>query len=328
MNFRTFNDLNSVIFSHLHTLPKDIDIIAGIPRSGLLAANIIALYLNLPLTDIGSLAEGRISNIGYTQRVKNCWIKDISQARKILVVDDSSGSGRSIRDAKDRLKGTEFYDRIIFCAVYVSKEAQKVPDLYFELVEFPRMFEWNYLHHGALSSACCDIDGVLCPDPTEEQNDDGEKYVDFIRNVPARFIPTCEIGCLITSRLEKYRSDTEYWLRKNNIRYRKLIMMNFATKQERVMSGSHGKFKAKHYKDIKEAEIFIESNEYQAEEIAGLSGKLVFCTDSHKVYPESSLMRIKRKTKHKIRQIISIILPRKVKDVIKKVIRRKLYILL
>ena len=61
--------------------------------------------------------------------------------------------------------------------------------------------------------------------------------------------------------------------KKNNIRYGHLIMMNFATKEERVKSGSHGRFKAEHYKRIKNANIFIESSERQAEEIAELSGK-------------------------------------------------------
>ena len=76
MNFRTFGDLNRTIFSHIHTLPKDIDVVAGIPRSGLLAANIIALYLNLPLTDIDSLSEGRLYAACNTHR-KSGWIDNI-----------------------------------------------------------------------------------------------------------------------------------------------------------------------------------------------------------------------------------------------------------
>ena len=184
------------------------------------------------------------------------------------------------------------------------------------------MFEWNYLHRPDLGIACFDIDGVLCPDPTEEQNDDGSKYVEFIRNVPARFVPTFEIGCIITSRLEKYRADTEYWLNKNNIRYGRLIMMNFATKEERIRSGSHGRFKAEHYRRMKKADIFVESNAEQAQEIAELSGKLVFCTDTHQVYPESSSRRLKRAVKSRIRRTLSRLLPRRVKDIIKRLIRR------
>jgi uncharacterized HAD superfamily protein len=31
-----------------------------------------------------------------------------------------------------------------------------------------------------LKKACFDIDGVLCADPLPEQNDDGEKYINFL----------------------------------------------------------------------------------------------------------------------------------------------------
>lgn len=316
MNFKTFADLNSTIFSHIHELPKDIDLVAGIPRSGLLAANIIALYLNLPLTDINSLAEGRMLPASTTHRQRDGWIASPSEARKILVVDDSIYSGSSLNSARDKLKGTEFSGRSVFMAVYALKESRELADVFFEVVDGPRMFEWNYLHHMGLGTACFDIDGVLCPDPTEEQNDDGEKYISFIRNAAARFVPTYEIGCLVTTRLEKYRADTEYWLKKNNIRYKNLIMMDFATKEERIRSGSHGRFKAEHYRRIKDADIFIESNAGQAEEIAELSGKLVFCTDTHKVYPESRM----HKTKRKIRHCLGMMLPPGVKATIKKLL--------
>ena len=47
-----------------------------------------------------------------------------------------------------------------------------------------------------------DIDGVLCADPTPEENDDGEKYRHFLLNAPPLFIPKVTIGTLVTSRLE------------------------------------------------------------------------------------------------------------------------------
>lgn len=47
MNFRTLDQLNQCIYNNMYKLPRDIDLIVGIPRSGMLVANIIALYLNL-----------------------------------------------------------------------------------------------------------------------------------------------------------------------------------------------------------------------------------------------------------------------------------------
>ena len=60
MNYRSFADLETCIVKNLHKVPRDIDLIVGVPRSGILVAAMLALYLNLPHTDIEGLIEGRI----------------------------------------------------------------------------------------------------------------------------------------------------------------------------------------------------------------------------------------------------------------------------
>ena len=50
MNFRTVSDLTKTIMKKIDIIPSDIDLIVGIPRSGLLVANYIALLLNKPIT--------------------------------------------------------------------------------------------------------------------------------------------------------------------------------------------------------------------------------------------------------------------------------------
>ncbi len=50
MNYRNIDDLNHCILQHLSILPRDFDLIVGIPRSGMFPANLLALYLNLPVT--------------------------------------------------------------------------------------------------------------------------------------------------------------------------------------------------------------------------------------------------------------------------------------
>ena len=52
MNYRSISDLNNVILQRLHILPRDFDLIVGVPRSGMMPANLLALYLNKPFTDI------------------------------------------------------------------------------------------------------------------------------------------------------------------------------------------------------------------------------------------------------------------------------------
>lgn len=63
MNYRSIVDLNSDIKKWISELPNDLDLIVGIPRSGLLVANLLALHLNLPLTDVEGLIENRISPV-------------------------------------------------------------------------------------------------------------------------------------------------------------------------------------------------------------------------------------------------------------------------
>ena len=52
LNFITISMLNNTIYKNINKIPKDVDLIVGIPRSGLLVANLLALYLNIKLTDI------------------------------------------------------------------------------------------------------------------------------------------------------------------------------------------------------------------------------------------------------------------------------------
>nr|WP_321023979.1 phosphoribosyltransferase family protein [Eisenbergiella porci] len=317
MNFRTIGDLNSAIYKNLQRIPQEVDLVVGIPRSGMLAGSIISLLINEPLADFNSLLNGDLFQAGRTKR-KAGWISDISEARKILVVEDSSSTGKSISEAREKLENFQYKDKIVFLTIYVTEETRGLTDIWFEVVDVPRMFEWNYLHHSRLDNMCFDIDGVLCEDPTPDQNDDGEKYIEFIRNAPVKVVPTYKIGYLVTSRLEKYRDDTDYWLKKNGIQYGELIMMPYASKEERLKHGSHGIFKGENYKRLKKTYMFVESEARQAEEIARVSGKTVFCTENQRVYTESNSVKRKEEAKKTIKKL----LPPRVKSILKRMLKK------
>lgn len=155
------------------------------------------------------------------------------------------------------------------------------------------------MHNLLLEKACFDIDGVLCVDPEDWQNDDGEKYIQFINNAPLKLVPSRKIGYIVTSRLEKYRKDTELWLSKNHIEYGDLYMMDLQTAEERRELGNHAKFKANYYKQIKSAIWFVESNDQQAQEIASLTGKAVYCVDTHQYYRENIVRQNKSVIMHR-----------------------------
>lgn len=293
MNYRNINDLNNVILQNLSIIPRDIDLIIGIPRSGMLPANLLSLYLNRPYTDLQSFLNGHIYKAGARSQ-----FFDISEFKNILVVDDSVASGSAIKECKETLKHLSGKFNIKYCAVYVVPGKQKLVDYYFELVALPRYFQWNIFNHTTLEKACFDIDGVLCLDPTPEQNDDGEKYMEFILNAPPLFIPGCKIGTIVTSRLEKYRKPTETWLKANNIKYNELVMLDLPNMEARQRANNHGDHKAKAYMK-KPYILFIESDYSQALEINRISKKPVLCTENFEmIFKSESLLYNLKSGKH------------------------------
>ena len=281
MYYRNVKDLNTIILQRLSMIPRDFDLIVGVPRSGMLPANLLALYLNKPYTDIHSFLNGHIYKAGARSQ-----FFDISEFKKILVVDDSIASGSAMVEVKNSLKHLTDQFNIKYCAVYVIPGKEKMVDYFFETVPLPRYFQWNILNHTTLEKACFDIDGVLCADPLPEQNDDGEKYIDFILNAPPLFIPGSKIGTIVTSRLEKYRKETETWLAANNIKYNDLVMLDLPNMEARQRANNHGDHKAKAYM-AKPYVLFIESEYSQAIEINRITKKPVLCTANFEMIFES-----------------------------------------
>lgn len=279
MNYINIKNLNEDILNNIYKIPNDVDLIVGIPRSGMIVASILSVYLNKPLSDLESFLNKRIYESGSTKNISKC-VNSFNEVKKVIIVDDSIASGKTLLKVKDRVNNYNLHMEIIYLAPYIVENTKKYCDIYFKIVDLPRKFEWNLFHHVDLEKACVDIDGVLCIDPTEDENDDGEKYEEFLINAKVKYIPSRKIGYLVTSRLEKYRELTERWLENNGIAYGELIMMDVETADERRRLGNHGKFKGEIYKKLKKSILFIESEQAQAEEIMRISGKSVICVDN------------------------------------------------
>jgi uncharacterized HAD superfamily protein/hypoxanthine phosphoribosyltransferase len=286
MQYRSVADLNDTIYRNAPRLPKDVDLVVGIPRSGLLAATLISLTLNLPLADLDGFVAGRLLATGRTRR-REGWGPDAGEFKNVLIVDDSINSGKSIEAARARIQASGYAGKVTFCAVYGLEVNQSGADLILEVVNQPRFFQWNLMHHPWLKHACLDIDGVLCADPTADENDDGERYHRFLTTASPLHVPSQTIGWLVTSRLEKYRERTEQWLANQGIRYDNLIMLDAASKSERQRLNAHGSFKADAYRSVN-AILFVESDLAQAKTIAKSAGKPVLCVEAQQVfYPDA-----------------------------------------
>lgn len=286
MHYRSVADLNDQVVKWTAQLPRDLEVIAGVPRSGLLVANLLALHLNLPLTDVEGLARGEVFGGGARLRRRG-GSNPLTEPSKVLVVDDSLHSGQQMALVRQRLAAAGLPHELSYAAAYVKPGAEDQVDFFADVVPLPRCFEWNLLHsRELLSMSCVDIDGVLCRDPRNEENDDGENYLRFLECAEPRYLPTETVGWFVTCRLEKYRTHTESWLTRHGVRCEELLMMSYPDQASRQAANAYATYKAEIYRRTG-ARLFIESSPEQAHEIAKLSHKPVFCMDTREMlYPD------------------------------------------
>lgn len=268
MNFKSIKDLrNDIKNSLLLKLPRDIGAVYGIPRSGLLPASIIATALGVDLGVVGGppLFGAR----------KSLFVRE--PGNKILLVDDSIFGGGAMSRAKSILN-KECYT----CAVYAHPKSKDCLDFYAIELDGPRFFEWNFAGIKATENYMFDMDGVICEDP-RVYDDDGPGYQTEIKVVRPLYLPQTKIKAICTNRIERWRPETEAWLKKYNVVYDKLIMQPFKTAVERRKFSNPGEYKAKHY--VKSgAAVFIESHDWQAKVIAAKSNKPVLSIESMKLF--------------------------------------------
>lgn len=272
MEYRSVAHLNADIKDWAVDLPRDIDLIVGVPRSGLLVSNLLALHLNIAMTDVEGLINGDLIQSGDRHTGK----QKMSEVDKALVVDDVVDSGGTLKEVKREIQSAKPSIKIDYGAPYVSPASTELVDTYAETLSSPQVFEWNIMHHSNLKDWCVDLDGILCRDPTPNEDDDGEQYTAFINSVEPRIIPTKKIGSIVTARLEKYREQTERWLTKHDIEYDELIMRSNP-------SIDHAVFKSEIYKN-KDSPLFIESGEDQSRKIVKSTKKPVYCPTTNIMY--------------------------------------------
>ncbi|MEH6387406.1 MULTISPECIES: phosphoribosyltransferase family protein [Pseudomonas] len=298
MNYRSVSDLANLTNKYASKVPHDVDLVVGIPRSGMLVASIISLKLNLPLTDLYSFHRNDELKKGNTRTYKHAHLAHPWDAKKILLVDDSIASGNSMLAAAEMVKSV-YQGAVITMAAFAQKENTGNVDLYFETVEQPRLFEWNILHHNLMRHACLDIDGVLYVQPAAADVHDNESCAAFVENATPLFTPSVPVAHLITCRPEKYRAQTEQWLERHGVEYGQLHMLNSAgetgAKDDAITA-----FKADIYNQDPHAILFIENDEYTAMDIMRLTSKPVFCIQSNQMYaPGMSLPALKTQVMRK-----------------------------
>jgi uncharacterized HAD superfamily protein/hypoxanthine phosphoribosyltransferase len=277
LQYRNYEDLNKLIYLADFQAYRDFDLVVGVPRSGMIPAYMIGLILNLPVLDIESFISGLTPYVGNRIQQKQ------KKVNKVLVVDDSIIFGRQLHIVKEKLSQFHSVD-FKYLTIFATSDSRSLVDCCLEIIDHPRVFQWNLMNSWIFEYSCVDIDGVLCEDPTAEENDDGEKYKHFLHNALPKYLPPCNVDVLVTSRLEKYRLQTEFWLRKHGVKYNNLEMLDLPDKETRVKLGAHAIFKSKIYHKYDRTALFIESSKSQSESIHNDTGKNVFCVETMTFY--------------------------------------------
>jgi hypoxanthine phosphoribosyltransferase len=274
MAYYNYNDVNNLIYRNLYKLPQDVDLIVCIPRSGMLIGTIISEYRNIPICTLYEYLND-ISTEKGTQLSKAKQFTSDMKYNHILLVDDTCSSGKTLINAKEKIKTKDENVKITTFAVFAEKEGKVIIDI------FLQENVWPLLPYSVLKMshdfACFDIDGIFTEEVPLDIDDDGPIYTEFIKNQRPMYIPQSPVFALVTGRLEKYRKETEEWLAKHNIKYKHLFMCPCKNKEERLTMNP-ALYKATIYKSLNTS-LFVESSLYEAQIIKNETNKPVFCTD-------------------------------------------------
>ena len=269
MRFLNHRDMALTLLKHRRKLPDQIDLVVGVPRSGMIPASMLATQLNILMVDADGFLEGRTFRHGNTKPAPDHALA-AADDRVVLIIDDVIGSGRAIRELKAAVAARGVRGTIVYAAVWGTVHKHPDVDVVLEVVDQAPAFPWNLMHRPELADACVDIDGVLCANPEGHESFAGKAYDRFLENAKQLHCTSGKIGWLVTSRLEQHRAVTEAWLERNGVLWDHLVM---ATPADKADSPA---YKARVYQETG-ASLFIESEEADAAIIANLAGKPVIC---------------------------------------------------
>lgn len=246
----TFHDAVNAIEKWSRQLPN-YDLFIGIPRSGLMVASVLALKRGKPLSTPTSFLRGETWQSLHVEK---------STVKRVLLVEDDIIYGKQISKAYAQLKTVFPTLQIDMASLYVTSQSKHAVNYYFAVKNPPLLYEWTLLTNMAtMGKLAVDMDGVLCGD-----------------NMEPFMIPQFPVEAVITSRLEWQRQETEEWLRKHNVRYKQLLMLNLAQTTQKTLDAiiNH---KVEAIKQVKPF-WFWESNPVEAVGIRDRTGIPVLCT--------------------------------------------------
>ena len=218
IRYRQVSEMCDRVSASLGMLPPDLDMVVGIPRSGMIAATLITLYRNLPMTDMEGLFEGRMIKSGHRSIEQ---MNSDGRRCKALVIDDSVGSGSQMRAARERLKVLEDRFEFVFAAVYVTETGRELVDVAMEMCPTPRCFQWNVMNHPYMAHACVDVLALLQPSVSERVMA-SQKLCDLWDQIPL-FKPKYKLASLVVPAEAAERQQVEQWMQQHGLSCERIV---------------------------------------------------------------------------------------------------------
>lgn len=264
-------------------LPPNVAGVAGIPRSGMTSAALLATLLHVPLYHVAQDGLREVTcQTGRSEVVRRLH-------GPVVVVDDTTWMGSAMSRARAALKRAKV--KGIFAAVYASDPRHV--DVYAIHHAGFHVLEWNLFNNQPLAGVpntefeggiACDFDGVLCENPPVSDRDDLRTFREWLRSARPLYLPRrFPVPMVVSYRLEDWRADTEAWLRTWGVTVRTLKLHPAATVEERDKTMDVGAYKGMALLESP-CGVMIESEPNQCGLIHEVSGKTVICPATGEVW--------------------------------------------
>lgn len=271
--------LTADALSLLATLP-DFDLVAAIPRSGLLPGSLMAYRRHVPLWAV-SRQRGAVE-VGHGGRLED---RRSGAIRRVLLVDDTVALGREMAAcapiAAEAWPGAE----ILRVAIYAHPEGLHAVDRLAAVYPGKHFLAWNWANAGHGEAMAFDFDGILCEDCRPEDDDDGPRYRAFLETAGPVDLPRRRpVHTIVTARHARYEAETRAWLARWGVAVEHLVMRDWPIDPGMPWHEQVGRWKAWHFRRGG-LPLFAESCPLQAGVINRQTGKAVLCPPAGRVFP-------------------------------------------
>ena len=111
-NYRSYQVLSLSVWKAIPQLEEDIDLIVGVPRSSMIPAMMLALYMNTQATSLDMLLLGKVHSRGMYSMNSNT-TGEINQFKQILIIDDTYCSGRAMEKVPKQVQETALCKKVV-----------------------------------------------------------------------------------------------------------------------------------------------------------------------------------------------------------------------